>query len=310
MVRFKRVVCRTFACPTVPFAMPSPASPPKAPPRKNWFVALTVGILRGIGSLFATIAKWLEANPSDPRPSLGLWGVAIGLAVAVTVGLGKVPTVERLAIGDLASQIADPTAEQPVEPGVSESSTGQAQLDAPDLETTQPESALAEPSPIASARPGSDAELQIEPETVEDLAEEALEPSSAEPTELPPTLPEELIAPTSAAQLEPAPPPLTPEQHLIAALQERIAAVSEEYAQDEIISTVRVDFARNRLEVELTDDWYGLDVAAQEQLASDLCDRGRTFDFYDLDIVDGAGELLARPASIGDATIVVRHSRD
>lgn len=293
---------------------PQPSrSPQTRPPRKNWLVALTAGILRGLGSLLTAIAVRLEANPSDPRPSLGVWGIVIVLVVAVAIGVGRSSMTSLPSTPlEIATEITTPPAIPPTP------------LEPLPLESTPPDPKLETQSPIAAtdldtvldlelvseAESESDTRLDREkvtnptafprePGLVDDWAEERDLESSLK-------IPDELTAPMPASQLEPAPPPLTPEQRLIAALQERIKTISEEYAADEIVSTVRIDFARNHLDVELMDRWYDLDEAEQDQLATDLRDRGQQFDFYDIDVVDATGQLVARPATIGDAMIIVR----
>jgi hypothetical protein len=282
-------------------------------------VALTAGILRGIGSLLTAIATRLEANPGDPRPSLGVWGVVIALGVAVAIGVGRSPmTISQPAPLEIATDITTDITTQPETPTTSpealplESVPPDPDLDAqlpiaPTERDTALDSELANESMSETAIDATDIETEAEPAT---LPQDSRLLDDRDPDSEPlPDIPDELIAPMPASRLEPAPLPLTPEQRLIAALQDRIKMVSEEYAADAIVTTVRIDFARNHLDVELMDRWYDLEVAEQDRLALDLRDRGQQFDFYDIDIVDAAGQLVARPAAIGDAMIIVRRVR-
>lgn len=282
-------------------------------------MALTAGILRGIGSLLTAIATRLEANPGDPRPSLGVWGVVIALGVAVAIGVGRSPmTISQPAPLEIATDITTDITTQPETPTTSP--------EALPLESVPPDSDLDAQLPIAPIELDTALDSELANESVSETAINTTDiETEAEPAILPqdsrlsddrdpdseplPDIPEELIAPMPASQLEPAPLPLTPEQRLIAALQDRIKMVSEEYAADAIVTTVRIDFARNHLDVELMDRWYDLEVAEQDRLALDLRDRGQQFDFYDIDIVDAAGQLVARPATIGDGMIIVRRVR-
>ncbi len=282
-------------------------------------MALTAGILRGIGSLLTAIATRLEANPGDPRPSLGVWGVVIALGVAVAIGVGRSPmTISQPAPLEIATDITTDITTQPETPTTSpealplESVPPDPDLDAqlpiaPTERDTALDSELANESMSETAIDATDIETEAEPAT---LPQDSRLLDDRDPDSEPlPDIPDELIAPMPASRLEPAPLPLTPEQRLIAALQDRIKMVSEEYAADAIVTTVRIDFARNHLDVELMDRWYDLEVAEQDRLALDLRDRGQQFDFYDIDIVDAAGQLVARPAAIGDAMIIVRRVR-
>ncbi|TAF51662.1 MAG: hypothetical protein EAZ61_10075 [Oscillatoriales cyanobacterium] len=301
-----------------------PSGSQSLPPRRNWFVGLTVGILRGIGSLLTAIAGRLEANPSDPRPSLGVWGVALGLVAVVAVLAGRSPlTIVSPTPLEIATNPVNPPTGQPISPPSAAAPAIPA--DFLPLETAVPlDQDL--PSPIASTELDTPSEVEAVPSTEDlnqtpSLGDETATESTLEPQvprlsgdrdvdgEPLPDIPEELTAPLPPSQLEPAPLPLTPEQRLIAALQDRIKMVSEEYAADTIVSTVRIDFERNHLDVELLDRWYDLEEVDQDQLVSDLYDRGQQFDFYQIDILDAAGQLVARPAAIGDGMIVVRRVR-
>ncbi len=267
-----------------------------------------------MGSLLTAIAARLEANPSDPRPSLGVWGVVVALGVAVAIVVGRSPmTISQPAPLEIATDITTDITTPPATP------------EPFPLEPTPPDPNLDSPSSIAATDLDtvldSDLASEIESETKAETKTNLDRQEPAEPATFPqeprllddreplPEIPAELTAPNPSLRLEPAPPPLTPEQRLVAALQERIKMVSEEYIANEIVTTVRIDFAQNHLDVELMDRWYDLDEAEQDRLATDLRDRGQQFDFYDIDIVDAAGQLVARPATIGDAMIIVRRVR-
>ena len=294
-------------------------------------MALTAGILRGIGSLLTAIAVRLEANPSDPRPSLGLWGGVIGLAVVLAVVVGRSPmTISSPVPPEIATGLTTPPTVNPtVNPTLSPTTPPDAlpivPVDAlpPGSVATLDQDLL---SPIASPEPDTASDVESAPVVGATGETPVLDDATAtEPTLAPqtprlmddrdfegeplPEVPEELTAPMPPAQMEPAPLPLTPEQRLIAALQDRIKMVSEEYATDTIVSTVRIDFERNHLDVELLDRWYDLDEVEQDRLVTDLYDRGQQFDFYNIEILDAAGQLVARPAAIGDGMIVVRRVR-
>lgn len=315
-----------------------PSSTPNdrnTPPRQNWLVALTTGILRGIASLLTAIALRLEARPNDPRPSLGVWGLTIALGVTIAIVTGRSPTMSPIT-SPLTSPMVDKSTtamtdlpEPETRSGLEDEPDGGLGLPSTpsDLPST-PEADLRSPTLANDSTTESlDPDRGTEPDGQLELDETAaLDPSASTLTpseeggvdslendrdrERLPEIPDELTAPTPALALEPAPPPLTPEQRLIAALQERIAAISEDYATEAIVTTVRVDFAHNHLDVELADRWYDLAETEQDRFASDLRNRGEQFDFYDINLVDASGELVARPAAIGNAMIVVRRLRD
>ncbi|MGD1901229.1 MAG: hypothetical protein ACFB9N_03210 [Geitlerinemataceae cyanobacterium] len=301
----------------------SPRSPQASPPpRRHWLVALTAGLFRGLGSLLTAIANRLEANPSDPRASAGVWGLAVVLGVAIAVAIGRMPTVTPEVATDVAARPAIETRQAP-EPAA-DSAEPEGAIAAPD---PPPEILQDDPSDIAPAEPLED------PDAIADL-ETPPAPISAEPPPLDEALPEpdeisdeiddetqlaadrpeeipnELTAPDAPQPLKPAPPPPTPEQRLVAALQQRIATVSDEYAESDLVTTVRVDFAQNHLDIEVSDRWYDLGETEQDRVAENLRDRGLQFDFYDFSVLDVDGRLLARQALVGDGAIVMRRLRD
>jgi len=254
-----------------------------------------------------------------------VWGLVIALGVTLAIVTGRPPiSASPPGLSPVSGEIATETTETPeIRPEFNDETPAPSSI----ALDSAPDSVAAEPrSPVTTTDLATDQDLdpdslteadrgsQADPTMTSDPASPALTPREERDRESLPKIPEELSAPTPALALELAPPPLTPEQRLIAALQERIAAISNDYASqpetEAIVTTVRIDFARNHLEVELTDRWYDLDEAEQDRLAIDLHDRGEQFDFDDIDLVDASGLLVARPAAIGNAMIVMRRLRD
>ncbi|MBZ8182059.1 hypothetical protein [Oscillatoria salina] len=158
---------------------------------------------------------------------------------------------------------------------------------------------------------------EVSPPTAEVPPEISPLPPTAEvPPEispLPPTAatnPVELEAPGEPESVETLPPPepiFTPEQSLIAAIQQRVATLTEEYANG-LIQSIQADFPNSRLLVRVTDDWYGLDTQGQEKLANEMLARSQKLDFRKLYITDSQGEIVARNAVIGDNMLILKGS--
>ncbi|MBD2034577.1 hypothetical protein H6F76_05970 [Leptolyngbya sp. FACHB-321] len=117
----------------------------------------------------------------------------------------------------------------------------------------------------------------------------------------------------SPAPSKPSPPPpplkLTPEQALIARIQDQVAAISNRYASG-LVQSVQANFRGSRLIVNISDDWYGLSQAQQDKLASELLRRSQDLDFLKLEMVDGAGTLLARSPIVGAEMILFKRTNN
>ncbi|MEG3437892.1 hypothetical protein V0288_12260 [Pannus brasiliensis CCIBt3594] len=122
--------------------------------------------------------------------------------------------------------------------------------------------------------------------------------------------PPELKAPDVAIPVpirEPE-PKLTPEQGLVAAIQEEITELTNRYPEG-LISTVEVDFLAGRLTVFVGDSWYDLKPARQDKFADSIFQRARDLDFTRLEVKDNSGVLVARSPVIGDRVIIVERTR-
>ncbi len=104
----------------------------------------------------------------------------------------------------------------------------------------------------------------------------------------------------SAATLD-----LPPDAPQIAAIQDQVAEITEQYATG-LIQSVQANFRASRLTVMVGDRWYTLSADRQDSLANELLSRAQTLHFSKLDMIDGNGELLARSPVIGEAMIVLK----
>ncbi|MBF2026757.1 MAG: hypothetical protein IGS48_08325 [Oscillatoriales cyanobacterium C42_A2020_001] len=130
-------------------------------------------------------------------------------------------------------------------------------------------------------------------------------PSSTSPTPIP------SLSPTPKPAPSPTPPPpplkLTPEQKLIARIQDEVADVSNQSVAG-LIQSVQANFRASRLTVKVGDRWYGLEPAQQDKLANDILKRTQQLNFVKLELTDPAGELLARSPVIGSEMIILKRA--
>ena len=98
---------------------------------------------------------------------------------------------------------------------------------------------------------------------------------------------------------------LNPEQGLIAAIQEQVAQITNEYA-DGLIISLEANFISSRLIVKASNDWYQLDPELQEEAANEILGRARKLDFKKLEITDLEGKLVARSPVVGQKMIILQ----
>jgi hypothetical protein len=150
--------------------------------------------------------------------------------------------------------------------------------------------------------------LQQEPSTeIVEAPSETPPQASPEPTTIVET-PPELKAPGKPEPVEivqPPEPELTPEQSLIAAIQEQVASISSQFPEGLVLS-VEANFLGSRLIVTVGDDWYKLSPNRQDKLANTILGRSQKLDFRKLEIVSSNGDLLARNPVVGNKAIVIQ----
>ena len=119
--------------------------------------------------------------------------------------------------------------------------------------------------------------------------------------------PLKLTAPKPPEILEtvaPLPPQFSPEQNLVASVQQKVVSMTDEYAQD-LIKSVEADFSSNSLIVRVDDSWYQLDDSGQNQLAQAMFHHSQQLDFHKLEIKDSQGNMLARNPVVGKKMVIL-----
>lgn len=123
--------------------------------------------------------------------------------------------------------------------------------------------------------------------------------------------PPELKAPDEPQPLEAVPPPapeLTPEQNLIASIQNQVAEITDQYGNG-LIKSIQANFPGSRLVVKVSDGWYDLKESQQNKLADDILGRSKELDFSKLEITDLEGTLLARSPVVGSNMVILKRQQ-
>ncbi|NET33750.1 MAG: hypothetical protein F6K19_17300 [Cyanothece sp. SIO1E1] len=98
---------------------------------------------------------------------------------------------------------------------------------------------------------------------------------------------------------------LFPQQQLIAAIQDRLAAITSQYA-DGLIKTFQADFRAAHLIVSVSDDWYDMSESSQNEFAAAILKHANSLEFRQLEIIASDGILLARNPVVGPEMIIMQ----
>ncbi len=117
-------------------------------------------------------------------------------------------------------------------------------------------------------------------------------------------------------ELETTPPPipLTPEETLIAAIQNQVGEISLNLKDSssknptfaEIIESIQANFLNSNLTIKINNDWYSLEKKQQNKLAAEILQRSQELDFTHLEITDLQGKLIARNPVVGTEMIIFK----
>jgi hypothetical protein len=136
-------------------------------------------------------------------------------------------------------------------------------------------------------------------------------PESVAPEPQPPeeiTLPPEVQTPPPEPEPIPTPAPaieLTPEQALIAAIENQVAEISDRIASG-LIKSIQANFRTSNLTVKISDDWYTLQESQQDKLAAEILQRSQELDFTHLEIIDSQDRLIARNPVVGTEMVIFK----
>ncbi|MGB7416046.1 MAG: hypothetical protein WA902_17720 [Thermosynechococcaceae cyanobacterium] len=108
-------------------------------------------------------------------------------------------------------------------------------------------------------------------------------------------------APEIAAAVEPEPE--EPQKEVLS-VQRQVAEISDR--NPDIIPSVQADFEANRLVVQVSDRWYDLSNAEQDEIGLDILKRSGDLEFEALELRDDQGLLVARDPVVGPNIIVLQ----
>lgn len=151
--------------------------------------------------------------------------------------------------------------------------------------------------PPAIGEPNS----RTQPPPITPTAPELPSPSGSVPRTIP-------ALPDSGAIASP-PPSRPPDQPLVAAIQDQVTAITDQYSE-RLIQSVRANFRSSRLIVILGDGWYTLSPSTQDKLSTEILKRANTLNFIKLELTDADGALVARSPVIGDSMIILKRDVD
>ena len=133
---------------------------------------------------------------------------------------------------------------------------------------------------------------------------EAIAPSEPISAKFKSKLPD-LVAPEKPQPVEIIPPPpLTPEQTLIAAIQNQVAEITNRLGGG-LVESVQANFSSSILTVKVAQDWYKLSEVEQNQLATKMWKEANSLDFSKLEIANREGQLIARSPVVGSEMIIL-----
>ncbi|WP_392482906.1 hypothetical protein [Nostoc sp. C110] len=137
-------------------------------------------------------------------------------------------------------------------------------------------------------------------------------PESVVPEPQPPQPPEKITPPEPEPEPIPTPTPtptpaieLTPEQALIAAIENQVAEISDRIASG-LIKSIQANFRTSNLTVKISDDWYTLKESQQDKLAAEILQRSQELDFTHLEIIDSQDKLIARNPVVGTEMVIFK----
>lgn len=299
----------------------APASASVPTGRRPFLIVQTVQVLRSTIRSLETVVNRLETDPElATTPPQGMWQQVLAVIRAFLPRVLSRRVSDSLLTGAIASLAAllviaivlpNWLPDQPVPPAVAtlpSPEAAPAPSATPAIEVTPTSEPAVEPTPSS--------EPAIEPTpTAEETPSASPEPSPVvqEPEPLPSETPtpevEAPIAETPSPTVEPEPPPpLTPEQQLLALIQTEITTLSDPY-QNGLIQTVQPNYRRSRLVIQLTNQWHELPQSQQRELANKLLKQSQELNFSKLELTDLAGKLLARSPVVGTEMVILQRSQ-
>lgn len=280
---------------------------------------LWTGIL---GKIRLIIPAQFSAKLSDTALS----GIIGGLVVMIFLITSNVFDRKQEQIATLPPNTEIPQVVSNTEPEsiVPKETVSEPEVEIPPViekQTSEPtQETVSEPEieiPSASTQEETASEQQVEtPPVTEEIPLATEEETASESdVEIPPLIQqtpakEEIVS----KEVETIPPiPLTPEETLIAAIQNQVGEISfnlknssSDRTFSEIIESIQANFLNSNLTIKINNDWYGLEKNQQDKLAAEILQRSQELDFTHLEITDLQGKLIARNPVVGTEMIIFK----
>ncbi|MFM9266383.1 hypothetical protein [Tychonema sp. BBK16] len=129
-------------------------------------------------------------------------------------------------------------------------------------------------------------------------------PSESQSAKFKSKLPD-LVAPTAPKPIETLqPPPLTPEQSLIAGIQNQVAETSDRLGGG-LVKSIQANVVSSILTLKIAEDWYRLSELEQNQLVNQMFKEANLLDFRNLEVMNLEGKLIARSPVVGSEMIIL-----
>ncbi len=275
---------------------PEPEKPATSQPSKSGSTslpkAIVINLLRSIINILEVWVNKLETAPVK-KPNWSLKG-AIALVLVLLIGT-TVVLISPKKLLEIVTLLPRPpiTSTQPeVPPPEIPTTPTPPEVPPPEIPTTPPE---VPPSEIPTTPP------EVPP------SETPTTPPEVPPSETPTTPPKvKLPLPEQPIETTPLPvPQLTPEQNLIASIQNQVREITKQYT-DGLVDSIQANFPDSLLVVKIANTWYELSESRQNQLAQDIQKRANELDFSKVEITDQQGNFLARSPVIGSEMIIFK----
>jgi len=152
--------------------------------------------------------------------------------------------------------------------------------------------------------------LESTPSQQEEISEQPDQPEAPiPPPEAQEPKPEITTKPKPERAPEPeAEPELTPEQGLIAAIQDQVSEITTRYAEG-LIDSIEANFRDGRLIIAVSDDWFDLSARRQDELSKEMLARSRKLDFSKLVLTTSKGDVLARSPVVGEKMVILQREQ-
>ncbi|MDJ0680650.1 MAG: hypothetical protein QNJ18_12385 [Xenococcaceae cyanobacterium MO_167.B52] len=254
-----------------------------------------------------TITSKTAKVPKFQPQRLLIIGIAAAIAISLMqIGLQFLPAQSQAIAETAPPEIAaeQPVVKKEVEKTIEPKSEPKKTLIPEEIMITETgserrtEIQLIEPTQTTSKKPPEVEVVTPEVKPEEKPPEVKVVTPEVKPEEKPPEV--KVVTPTV---------PSTPEQKLIAAIEQRIAKIATSY-EPELLTAIEADLKSSKLSITLDDQWYQTKSDRQDKIAYEILKRSRQLAFEKLIIQDKDGKLLARNPVVGNRMVILERNNE